>query len=86
MKTSEKQAARTGALPVLTPVMAPEPEGPLEVVGEADTPTLTNEKRSLRGIRWRKEERGRERTGKSLQCGRRDLVARTRYRSCHPDL
>ncbi len=47
MKTSEKQAARTGALPVLTPVMATEPEGPLLVVGEADTPTLTNEKRSL---------------------------------------
>ena len=45
MNTSEKQAARTGALPVLTAVMAP--DVPLEVVGEADTPTLTNEKRSL---------------------------------------
>jgi len=44
VNTSEKQAARTGALPVLTAVMAP--DVPLEVVGEADTPTLTNEKRS----------------------------------------
>ena len=49
VKTSEKQAARTGALPVLTPVMATEPEGPL-VVGEAETPTLTKEKRSLGGV------------------------------------
>jgi hypothetical protein len=31
---------------VLTPVMATEPEGPL-LVGEAETPTLTNEKRRL---------------------------------------
>jgi len=58
VKTSEKQAARTGALPVLTPVMATELEGPLELVGEADTPTLTNEKRSLG--RLERENEGRK--------------------------
>jgi hypothetical protein len=58
VKTSEKQAARTGALPVLTPVMAMEPEGPLEV-GEAETPTLTKEKRRLGDV-----------SGREMGCGR----------------
>lgn len=46
VKTSLKHAASTGALPVLTPVMATLPALVL-LVGEAETPTFTNEKRSL---------------------------------------
>jgi hypothetical protein len=88
VNTSEKQAARTGALPVLTAVMAP--DVPLEVVGEADTPTLTNEKRSLyfccqKGVGGGKSGWGGQLTGSFPQCEQTNPVAQTRYRSYHPD-
>jgi hypothetical protein len=42
--------------------MATFPEGPFDVVGEAETPTLTKEKRSLDSVRGVGEIEGRERT------------------------
>jgi len=80
VKTSEKQAASTGALPVLTAVigMALLPELGFAEDGEPGTPTLTKEKRSLIDllVGWVGERR-REETYLNVPPVRTDRSCRT---------